>query len=87
MDLDPKPARRGPNALPRSVTLGVADTLDLVEPCDRIANMARVRDGLLALLREREPLGGQPLPLSRAQCFVRAGCHLMTSHLVEEPGP
>ena len=40
--------------LPRLVPFGVTDPCDLIEPGDRVADMRRVGEGLLAFVRERE---------------------------------
>src|SRR6476646_1685341 len=67
-DLDVELAGRGAYPLPGTIPVGVAHTLDLVEACDRVADVLRVDEGFFALLREREGAvrqvvhlgGGQP---------------------------
>src|SRR5438309_204909 len=72
-DLDVEPASRRLDPLPGGVAVGVADVLDLVEPGDGVANVARVVDGLLALLGERELFLRHPVLLAGADALRAPG--------------
>src|SRR4051812_12648617 len=58
-DLDAELLRRRHDALPRSIALGIGHALDLVEARDRVADVARILERLLALVRECKVLAGQ----------------------------
>jgi len=77
MDLDPELASRSPDAPPRRIALSVGDTLDLVESRHRVAYVAGVGDRFLALLRESEALGRQPVLLARAQYLPFFRCQFI----------
>ena len=72
-------ASRAHDAPPGLVALLVRDALDLVEPCDGVADVTGVGQRFLALLRERELLVRQPVLLGR--CSSRRLLLLGRRHL------
>src|SRR5437764_14621399 len=70
---------RGQDALPGSGPLLVADTFDLVEACDSVADVSRIAQGLLALGREREIGVSEAILLGRADAFPHSGDLLAVS--------
>src|SRR4051812_28154195 len=66
-ELDAELLRRRHDPLPRCVALGVADAFDLVEPCDGVADMARILEWLLALLGKSESAPVEPVALLLAE--------------------
>jgi len=73
VDLDAVAPRRLSDAPPGVVAISVRDPLDLVEARHGVADVPRVDQGLLALLREREPAVGEPVLLRRTQPRRPAG--------------
>src|SRR5262249_44593398 len=71
--LDVIALRGGHDPLPRLVALGVAHPFYLVEAGDRVADVPRVRQRLLALLGEGEFLVRQVVLLRRAHALALAG--------------
>src|SRR5258706_5215649 len=80
VDLGPELSTRCPNAPPGGIALSVRNALNLVESRHRVANVARVGDRLLALLRESEALGRKPVLLARRQCFPLFSCQFIPPH-------
>src|SRR3954452_12600353 len=83
MDFDSVFPRGGSDPPPRSIALGVADSLHLVEAGDRVANVPRVVEGLLALLWKSELLSRHAVALALAK---RVCSGLPGGHAHKPPG-
>src|SRR5262249_39979115 len=70
-DLDVVVLRRPLDVRPGLVAIRVADVLHLVEAGERVADVARVGERLLALLGERERRVGQVVALAARELAVR----------------